>query len=333
MCGKTEQFAGAARIPRLQQNGDDRHRFGHRPTHCKGCLGLLVAEDPAGLQQGHRLRYLALRRAAQHAAVPLDLHDPGFTHPGRTSVSAPGAVTQIHARDRAYFLRRHEGLFGVIHLRRPAETFGCRQHGRQRHLGLDPRVVVLAADVQRAVLPEFQASYRRNERQTQQLSQFRPHLSRIGVYRILADQDDVERPFSLKNPGQRLRGGKGVRTGECGIGNQDAIVRTGGHPPANYVLRRRRSQGDYGALSGGRLRQFDALAEGALAIRVHGQFDAIALQSAIRPERHGFKLRYLLYECCDAQGLHDHFLTSGVVETCAASFRFSWSSIRHASRW
>ena len=256
-------------------------------------------------------------------AIPLDLHHPGFTHTSRTSGGAPGAVTQLGARDRAYFSRRHQGLVGVIHLRRPAKTFGGRQHRGQRHFGLDPGVVVLAADFQRAFILEFEASYGRQERQAQKLRQLRPHLSRIGVYRILAGQNDVERSFSLEQRGQRPRCGKGVRAGKRRVRNQDAVVRAGGHAPANHVLRRRRPQRDDGALSAGLLRQFDALGEGALAIRVHGELDTIAFQSAIRPERHGFKLGYLLDECCDAQGLHDHFLTSGVDETWAASFRFS----------
>ena len=182
---------------------------------------------------------------------------------------------------------------------------------------------MLAPDVQGVVLAEFEASYGRGERQSQQLRQLRPHLARIGVYRVLADQDEVERPFNLQHLGQCPRCGEGVGAGKRRIRHQDAPVCTCCHAPANHVLCRRRPQRYDGALSPCRLCQFDALGEGALAIGVHGKFDAIALQAAIRAERHGFELGYLLDERCHAQGLHGHFLTSGVVQTCAASFRFS----------
>ena len=289
---------------RLQEHQDDVSGIGRGPAHRRCGPPGRALEGAALPENRHGFGHLVLEPSGQDAPVALDVQHPGLTHAGGAAVLPPRAVAEVRAGDGADPVRGHRGLGLGVHPDRRAQALRGGNHRGQRHDGLHPRIVMLATQAQRSAV-HLETPHRGGKRVIEEFRQFGSHLAGICVDRVLADEHQVERPVTPQHRSQRPRRGKSVGAGENAVRDEDAVVCAGRHAPAHHVLRRGRPQRDHGAASTRLPRQLDALAEGALAVRVHRKLDSIPLEPSVRPQFHGLEPRDLLDERCDAKGLHD----------------------------
>ena len=76
--------------------------------------------------------------------------------------------------------RRHCRATGQVDLGRLAQPLRARQHGGQRHFGLHPAVIVLAAGIDTRAL-DREVADTGQERQVEQLGQLGTDLAGVGI--------------------------------------------------------------------------------------------------------------------------------------------------------
>ena len=119
------------------------------------------------------------------------------------------------------------------------------------------------------------------EGEVEQRRHLGPHLTRLAVDGVAAEQDEVEGSGDAQRGRQGPRRGERVRSRERGIGHVQARGGTPGHPLAQDVLRTGGPERHDRAGSPRGLRQRDPLGHGAAAVRVHLEVDAVADQSPL----------------------------------------------------
>jgi hypothetical protein len=139
------------------------------------------------------------------------------------------------------------------------------------------------------------------EGQAQHGRHLRWDLSGVGIDRVAAEQDEIERALVLEGGGERPGGGPGVAAGEGEVGDVDALIGAEGDRLAQHVLRRGGSERDDREGSPGGPGQLVALGDSAAAVVVHVELEALALEATVGPEGHGLDLGDLLDERGDAQ--------------------------------
>ena len=158
-----------------------------------------------------------------------------------------------------------------------AEALGHRQDGGEGDLRLLGAVVELELESQGR--PQvLQAADPTGEGQIQQLGDLGPHLTRLTVDGVAAEEHEIEGAGGTQRGRQRPCGRERVRSAEHLVADVDSRVGPPGHRLAEHVLGARGPEGDDGARASGRARQDDALGHGTSAVHVHLEADSPAHQ-------------------------------------------------------
>src|SRR5581483_6070675 len=261
----------------------------------RGRLALVpgVVERTALDEQLHRARHLLADRPVEHLTRPLDLEHPHLAHVGAAAVLAPRPRAELRGRQRLDPRRIDGGPPRGVDLRRLGEPFRSRHHRRQSHHPFAVTVVLFAAH-RELTLAELEAPDTSDEGQTGELGDLGTDLAGVRVDGVATDQHEVEGTLALDHRGERARRRQRVRTGERRVGDEDAAVGSPRDRLAEHVFCRWRPERDHRARPVGELRELDALAHGAAAVRVQLELEPIAHQPAVWAELHRFELRHLL---------------------------------------
>ncbi len=244
-------------------------------------------------------------RVGKEVALALGLDHLHPPDPRRARRLAPRPGPEVGGGEAADPVGGHRGPTVGIDLARVDEALGRRDDRGEREPGLHPAVVVLAAQVERAVV-EREVADRRREGQVEELGELRPHLAGVGVDGVAAGDHEVEGPDGPERAGERGRGGEGVGARERFIAHEDAAgadaaVEAPGDRLPEGVLGRlgaERDDGDRAAVGRG---EVDRLGDGAPAVRVHLELEPVAHEPAVGTQRHGLELRDLLDERSDRE--------------------------------
>ena len=157
----------------------------------------------AAAQLAHRLVDLLVDRPLQHQVRARVVHGPGLADDRRAPRLAPGPGAELGRADPGEALRRDGRPPRRVDLAGVAEALGHRQDGRQGDLGLLGPVVVLELEAQgRAEV--LQAADPAGEGEIEQLGHLGPHLPRLAVDGVAAEEHEVE------GAGGAQRGGQGA---------------------------------------------------------------------------------------------------------------------------
>ena len=140
----------------------------------------------------------------------------------------------------------------------------------------------------------------------EQLGQLGPDLAGVGVERVAAHEDQVERPFAIDRGLERGGGCERVAAGERRVGDEHAVdLDVAFEAPrdrlAQRVFGRRRAERDHrdrrARTLGGELA---GLAHRSPAVRVELELDAVAHEPTVGSELHLLEARDLLDQSGDA---------------------------------
>ncbi len=308
----TEELPCHVRTIRLEHHTDHGTGAGDGSGDALDGDGLLdrVGERVAGEQRFDRGMYLLVERTGQHRPRPLDaVHahgpDPRRAAVGAPRAGAPGGATEVRSRERAEVRRVDRRASFRRHLAGVDEPFRARGHDGQIDLELGPAVVVFAPEMQGLAL-HAQVAHTGRERQVEQLGQLRADLAGVGVDGVAAEEHEVERSLVLDRCRERARRREGVGTGERGIGDEhsldgDCVLRAPRDGLTQHVLRGGRAEREHRDHAvADRSGQLDRLRDGAAAVGVHLEVEAVALQPPVRAELQLREGRDLLHEGGDA---------------------------------
>ena len=165
----------------------------------------------------------------------LDVEHPHFADIGAAAVLTPRTRAEVgggHGRDP---VGGDGGASFGIDLGRFGQAFRGRHDGRKLHHPFALAVVLLAQDLELA-LAEIEALHARDEGQVEQFRHLGADLAGVGVDRVAAGEDEVERSFALEYRRQRSGGCQRVRPGELRVGDEHARVGSPGDRLAQRVL-------------------------------------------------------------------------------------------------
>jgi hypothetical protein len=304
--GRAEQLASAVVATGLEHHDRARRlhkRFGNGRGDLVVALGV---EGTARDEEPHRrVDLFGERRVEPAAPGSIDGHDLDGPHPRRRCVLPPRTRAELGGCHGPDHRRRHCGAPRWVDLRGVGEAFGRRQDRGQPHLGLQPAVVEFATRVDTVAVDREMADAG-EEGQVEQFGELGTNLTGVGVDRVAAREQKVERPLTAERGGERLRGRKRVGARERGVGDVhardvDVALASPRNRFAQRVVRGGRPEREHGNTRAGALRrELARFGDRAAAVRVHLELDPVAAQSAVFVELHLVELRDLLDEDRDA---------------------------------
>ena len=204
----------------------------------------------ASAQLAHRRVDLLLDRPLQHQVRTRVVHRPRLADDRRAPRLTPGPGAELGGADPGQALRRDGRPPRRVDLAGVAEPLGHRQDGGQGDLGLLGAVVELELESQGR--PEvLQAADPAGEGEVEQLGDLGPHLSRLAVDGVAAQQHEVEGAGGAQRGRQGPCGRERVRSGERLVADVEPRVGPPGHRLAEHVLGARGPEGHDGARAAG----------------------------------------------------------------------------------